>query len=468
MLATLLLSVSAAADFEIDAKTLAEAEREARAAVEAALGVDLSQGPRVVLSTVDEVEEVLSAENVETFRNQIEDPEQADAERERFARLMSAAVLAKYSWSADEVMVVAGHFEDMAEELDEPELHSPEALRALLVHELVHAVDDYRFDYSSRLTSMSAADHILCLEAVMEGNAQRVARDVAQEREWSSGFDAFTRSITAIPGVEDMDPLERYMAEMSVVRFGTSYHDGERFVRAVLEGGGAEALERAFREPPTSTEILFHPEWFLDPSLRPELVYDLPGALASVDERFEEGWNSFSMEINSAQLSQALAMLPEDDVRRCTSAVRSAQTRVHVPDEGAQNGEMVVLVLMETPSFSEASFLFKAEERLIHLKDSMFEGGPLELKDKRQGHDRVEETQVFWCEKRIGLRGEDDEDDLVAMAVVMMRGSLVLEVNRIGTDLELEELLTLGHTMLASALAPPAEEEESDEEGAGD
>ena len=58
--------------------------------------------------------------------------------------------------------------------------------------------NDYRFDYSSRLTSMSATDHILCLEAVMEGNAQRVVRDVCAELGWSSGFDAYTRSITLV------------------------------------------------------------------------------------------------------------------------------------------------------------------------------------------------------------------------------------------------------------------------------
>ena len=234
------------ADFEIDAESIAAAAGAARSAVEDALGVGLSDGPTVRLSSAAEIEEVLNVENERVFRNQIADEELADEQRELFCATIARGLLAKYAWNTDEVLVSADGFAHNAELLALPELRSEAVLRAVLVHELVHAVDERRHGFSKRLGELTDTDRILCLEGVIEGNAQRVARAVCAAKGWSEGFDTYTRSIGALPHDPDQTDLDRYTLRIASVRFTTAYLDGERFATAVHEAGGDEAIARAF------------------------------------------------------------------------------------------------------------------------------------------------------------------------------------------------------------------------------
>jgi len=469
MLTTLLLCVPLqAADFEIDAETLAEVAREARTAVAAATGVDLSEGPEVLLSSASAIERVLNEENVQIFRNQVEDEQQADAQREQWAELLSDALLAKYAWGDDQILIAASTFESMADLLEMPGLHSRAALRAVLVHEFVHAVDERRHAFSEQFGRLVESDHILCLEAVTEGNAQRIARAICVEKGWEAGFEVFTNSIGALPADPDRSSVETYMMGLQMVRFTTAYYDGEHFATALHAAGGDKAIARAFREPPSSPEILFHPEWFLDPASRPALTYDLDAALASVDARFEEGWASTKLELSSAQMRQSLGLLPREDVERIVRSIKNSKAAVHVPENGDPN-DMLVLGVMELGSFAQASDLFKAQERLIDAKDALFEDGPLELKERQAGHARLEETQVYWCRKVIGPRDASlDGGDIETLAVVLLRGSLVLELSIVGgalgrMGLDRDELMQFGRELLAGAIEREAESAEDDQ-----
>ena len=58
------------------------------------------------------------------------------------------------------------------------------------------------------------SDQILCLNAVIEGNAQRIARAVCAEEGWQAGFEVFTSSIGVLPADPDRNSVEEYLASL--------------------------------------------------------------------------------------------------------------------------------------------------------------------------------------------------------------------------------------------------------------
>ena len=129
-------------------------------------------------------------------------------------------------------------------------------VRQVLVHELTHALDDQHFDLEPDFADEEAA---LAFEALVEGNAvvvegRYLASLSPDEREAARSEEDATFGGGGGTGVPDI-----------VVELGSfPYRDGPRLVAALLRAGGQARLDGAFRQPPTSTAEVLHPERFLD------------------------------------------------------------------------------------------------------------------------------------------------------------------------------------------------------------
>jgi hypothetical protein len=83
------------------------------------------------------------------------------------------------------------------------------------------------------------------------------------------------------------------------------YQEGLRFVRALYQRGGWAAVDRAYRDPPTSTEQLLHPERYLSDRDRPQ-----PVAVPDVSGRLGGGWRR-GVEVSFGELDARLLLQGE-------------------------------------------------------------------------------------------------------------------------------------------------------------
>jgi hypothetical protein len=123
----------------------------------------------------------------------------------------------------------------------------------VLVHELTHALQDQRFGLGPLLSG--TGDPGMASIALVEGDAKVIAD------EFLSSLPP--RDVDAIQdaGLNAADQLFRSTYYLSAASF--PYVAGSGFIHYVLTHGGTPRLDVAFRNPPTSTAQLLHPERFL-------------------------------------------------------------------------------------------------------------------------------------------------------------------------------------------------------------
>jgi hypothetical protein len=120
----------------------------------------------------------------------------------------------------------------------------------VLVHELTHALQDQHFDIDRPELDRADDERAIAFTSLVEGDAVRVetawlqAQPQEVQRQLADSFAAFGGG--GEPVVE------------SLLSF--PYVAGPALVLALLERGGQEALDAAFRDPPTTTEQVLDPD----------------------------------------------------------------------------------------------------------------------------------------------------------------------------------------------------------------
>jgi hypothetical protein len=368
-------------DFEkVTEERLRAAYADARAALESELGARFAEGLVLRIATAEEVGKRVAEENLPQLRRSQPDEEKARAQARLLGEATGQFAYAKYSWSAREFLVVPRTWERNARQLERPVLTEDAALRAVMVHELVHAWDDHVHDLTAFVDRSDSIDAASAINAIVEGHAQHVARRVCKARGWSAGFDAFTAVIGAIPeSSKSLGEAMLMVQRAQAANLSFAYRDGESFVDALERAGGAEALARAFREPPRDGETILHPEWYLDPKTRPPSLYDPEPALDLFVKRFPaEVWTSQRISLQSNQMEAALALLPKEESRAILASIRNA--RLVVLNPTANPGEKVVILsVMEFGTAAEARAWVEASGRLSKLKDEQMKTGVVRI-----------------------------------------------------------------------------------------
>src|SRR5262249_54477815 len=147
-----------------------------------------------------------------------------------------------------------------------------------------------RFHIGALFARCADQDALRALNALIEGHAQFVARELAPRLGCADGFAAYTRAINAPPKglVENGDTGTQMVLRTANSALTTSYTEGEACFTALHAEGGDAAVERAFREPPGDAVLIARPAWFLHPEQRPRAVFELEPALDAFAADFTE------------------------------------------------------------------------------------------------------------------------------------------------------------------------------------
>ncbi len=128
--------------------------------------------------------------------------------------------------------------------------------RSEVVHEIVHALTDQHFDafgVRSSLLSAGADDRLDALDALIEGDATYFqvvyiqGLPEAEQQEIATAFLSPSPDAVAAPA---------WLIEDLVFPFDAGFD----FVADLVAGGGIAAVDRAYLDPPSTTEQVLHPE----------------------------------------------------------------------------------------------------------------------------------------------------------------------------------------------------------------
>ena len=139
-------------------------------------------------------------------------------------------------------------------------------VRTTLVHELTHALEDQHFDLHRPDLGDEAA---LGFEALVEGSALRI------EARYLASLPAAERRQVAEAERADGAGPDGEVPAVVEEGFGFAYIHGPALVRSIVGAGGQARLNRAYAEPPLSSEQVLHPVRYLlgdrpRPALTPE------------------------------------------------------------------------------------------------------------------------------------------------------------------------------------------------------
>jgi hypothetical protein len=186
-------------------------------------------------------------------------------------------------------------------------------VQLVLVHELTHALQDQHFDIDRPELDEADDERSLGFLSLVEGDAVRVesawleAQPPSVQEELAELFES--------GGGGGGEPIVEEL-------LGFPYYAGPELVAALLESGGQEALDAAFREPPTTVEQV------VAPGSGPGVTPEPPPADGEVVDRGVLGVLALALVLGNDPLEQGAErgwngdryVTVEDGDRTCTRA----------------------------------------------------------------------------------------------------------------------------------------------------
>ena len=159
-----------------------------------------------------------------------------------------------------------------------------ESLLSLLIHELVHAADNERYQIHARRELNFRAS--VAQSAVFEGHAQLATREICKQAGCLRGLAQLDAFMFEAP--EPTDPLARSLQAISRNVLEYSYVEGERFLRGLTERqNGSEYLSQVLRHPPEDPVQILTPETYPD-TARVQRNHSIVDLVQSIDHIWNE------------------------------------------------------------------------------------------------------------------------------------------------------------------------------------
>lgn len=254
--------------------------------------------------------------------------------RSLLLRLMGEQVVGYYDSDAKRLVVrddIMRGFAERSGAQDEGTQSELAEARIVLLHELVHALQDQHLALSEHIHADRDTDAANAFHALVEGDATLAMIGYALEREQVplhrlTGNPAQVRSFSDVVRHSPLAGSELEQAPAIVrVPLLSSYVDGLAFCASLHGRGGFGAIDRAHAAPPSSTEQVLHPERFarLDEPTKIELPPLSELEAAGYEVVREDTLGELEMGVYFAQTGTA------DDARRAADGWDGDRIRVY-------------------------------------------------------------------------------------------------------------------------------------------
>jgi len=235
-----------------------------------------------------------------------------------------------------------------------------------LAHELTHALQDQYFGLQAYLdqTAKCSLDEQFARAGVMEGEAVAISLNYSLE---DRSMD-FTRLVNIADWtrlsnmleVEGKKAVGRRVALNEVVSFPYVY--GTAFLQKYVKAYGWQGMAYLFKNPPTSTHQLMHPETFF-PRRRNPVRVQVEDLSRNVLDGYEQVWDDTMGEYGLLTLMSQY--LPEEDAQGAVKGWRGDRVQVY---EEKSSHRLVALGYVLFDSESSADKFFRAYREFLNAK----------------------------------------------------------------------------------------------------
>ena len=207
-----------------------------------------------------------------------------------FAAVLGEQVIGYYDPETERLVIREDVMTGLKGELGSEQMQEA---RLVLVHELVHALQDQRLDLGESYQKKRTADADNAFRAVVEGDAT-FAMLAHALRQQGIPLSAATAGIQQMGSYLDLNALvsgEKLDGAPAILRVTliAPYLRGLQFIAAVQGRGGWPAVNNAHRRPPVSSEQVLHPDkYFAREPVEAIAVVDSPQVIAAGFVRMEE------------------------------------------------------------------------------------------------------------------------------------------------------------------------------------
>jgi hypothetical protein len=175
--------------------------------------------------------------------------------------LRGAGILAYYSYTDREIVIRLPEGDTAEEIITFDDL--PVDLRATVVHEMVHALQDQLYDLAELQSSAEDDNQSSAILSLIEGHAVWVERffvqDVLDDDERAEYMERNTSA------VEEFETETSQVSAVLSATQGLPYATGPALIAVLDATGGADAIEKAFTdEPPVAEDQVLLPSAYLD------------------------------------------------------------------------------------------------------------------------------------------------------------------------------------------------------------
>jgi len=155
-------------------------------------------------------------------------------------------------------------------------------VKVVVAHELTHALEDQHHDLDARIEAeLDDDDRLAALTAVHEGSATLLMNAYMVQALAAGDIDAteLAESQAGLVGVGGFAELPDVLRRQMVAPYllGAAFLARGQASHAVLAAYPAADVDRAYSDPPRSSEQILHPERYWDPERRDEPIAVEPG-----------------------------------------------------------------------------------------------------------------------------------------------------------------------------------------------
>lgn len=379
--------------------------------------------PSVRVVSPDELQEILRAELEPQMMLQFE----AGEARRNAARMASAykrGLLGKFSRFDGAVLVVPENFERLKAVLGRPDISGEAMLRAVLLHELVHAFDEHRFGVVTRLGDAKTAEQLQVMDVLLEGHAQYLTERILRLQGKPELFADLEGVLLATPpGAEEG---ERFVLQLLSHSQRFAYREGHRFFRRMAElHPDKDLAAMLYAEPPVSRAIFLHPERYGQEVKVVEVVLE---PLWTTLKEQRQGWRHRQVRLDEPALRAAFGdFVPEDKVIAELRHLVSAQTLLSI----SPRGDYLVLAVFESDGEASAERFLELNLELHRAKEERLTSGDFQILESiytdldLRGADRA-----VRADKQLLLKG----NQTTGFDLLLRRGRFCVEILGIGFE----------------------------------
>lgn len=401
----------------------------------------LKKLPPLVIDDTEAMARILAADMVPLLRRQYPGWPEGRISRHALvtAKHLVPGLLGKYGVQAETLALCPAHLPDTLREHRIDPVHAPGILKALVAHELTHALQAQYTDLLAIYTKASTDDALAAATAVIEGQAMFVQEEVGKALGWAAAENQyahiFTRQTADFPDPAHLGALARQ-------RF--TYIEGKRFAQWHYEQGKAARLWEVLAKPPPVTAMIARPHTYSPVAPpRPDLAPVLH-PLADLWKR--RGWIVTQQELGEIDLWAAYAAADRATIEAITEPVRAArQMEVQAPQAPARF-RLTVFELSDPQAGARALAL--RHQVIICEVDAYRKGVRLRARrfDRRPFRARSHAAMRYW----LVMEDEDGQPGLDRTIVLAVRGNRLVELVIDDYAMPVSEMRRLVEDALAS------------------